>query len=42
MFKLVPAGLSGPEMFGYPGETDPRVADGIDGWIRGIKTGVSP
>jgi len=42
MFKLVPAGLSGPEMFGYPGETDPRVTDGIDGWIRRIKTRISP
>jgi pimeloyl-ACP methyl ester carboxylesterase len=34
MFKIVPADLSGPEVFGYPGETDPRVADGIDRWIR--------
>jgi pimeloyl-ACP methyl ester carboxylesterase len=42
MFKVVPAGLSRPELFGYPGETDLRVAEGIDGWIRGIKTGVSP
>ena len=36
MFKVVPPGLSGPEAFGFPGETDPRVADGIDRWIRGI------
>ncbi len=34
MFKVVPANLSGPEAFGFPGETDPRVADGIDHWIR--------
>ncbi|HSQ31170.1 MAG TPA: alpha/beta fold hydrolase [Gemmatimonadaceae bacterium] len=34
MFKVVPATLSGPEAFGYPGETDPRVADGIDHWVR--------
>jgi pimeloyl-ACP methyl ester carboxylesterase len=36
MFKVVPAGLSGPELFGYPGETDVRIANGIDRWIRGI------
>lgn len=42
MFKVVPPGLSGPELFGYPGETDPRVADGIDGWIGGIRTEISP
>jgi hypothetical protein len=35
MFKLVPPGVTGPELFGYPGETDVRVADGIDRWIRG-------
>ena len=34
MFKVVPAGVSGPGAFGYPGETDPRVAQGIDEWIR--------
>jgi len=34
MFKLVPAGVTGPELFGYPGETDVRVAVGIDRWIR--------
>jgi len=42
MFKVVPPGLAGPELFGYPGETDPRVTDGIDRWIRGIRRGVSP
>jgi uncharacterized protein len=36
MFKVVPAGLSGPEVFGYPGETDPRVADGVDRWVRAL------
>jgi uncharacterized protein len=36
MFKVVPAGLSGPDAFGYPGDTDPRVTDGIDRWIRMI------
>jgi len=36
MFKVVPPGLSGPEAFGYPGDTDPRVADGIDRWIRAV------
>jgi pimeloyl-ACP methyl ester carboxylesterase len=34
MFKLVPPGVTGVELFGYPGETDVRVADGIDRWIR--------
>ena len=38
MFKVVPAGLSGPELFGYPGETDPRVAEGISRWTRRIET----
>lgn len=37
MFKVVPADLSGPEAFGYPGETDARVADGIDHWIRQLR-----
>jgi hypothetical protein len=37
MFKVVPPGVTGPEAFGYPGETDPRVTAGIDGWIRGMK-----
>jgi pimeloyl-ACP methyl ester carboxylesterase len=35
MFKVVPEGLSPQEEFGYPGETDARVTDGIDEWIRG-------
>jgi uncharacterized protein len=37
MFKLVPPSVTGPELFGYPGETDVRVADGIDRWIRGTQ-----
>jgi pimeloyl-ACP methyl ester carboxylesterase len=36
MFKVVPPGTSGPEAFGYPGDTDPRVTDGIDRWVRTI------
>jgi hypothetical protein len=43
MFKLVPPGVTGPELFGYPGETDVRVAAGIDRWIRGTQArSVSP
>ena len=43
MFKLVPPSVTGPELFGYPGETDHRVADGIDRWIRGThERSVSP
>jgi uncharacterized protein len=34
MFKVVPDGIPLQEAFGYPGETDVRVADGIDRWIR--------
>lgn len=34
MFKVVPPELAGPAAFGYPGETDPRVTDAIDHWIR--------
>lgn len=34
MYKVVPDGISPQDAFGYPGETDPRVADGIDRWIR--------
>src|SRR5512138_875007 len=36
MFKVVPPEVTGPEAFGYPGETDPRVADGVDEWIEGM------
>lgn len=36
MFKVVPDGVPAQEAFGYPGETDIRVADGIDRWIRGL------
>jgi hypothetical protein len=34
MFKVVPPDVAGPAAFGYPGETDPRVTDGVDAWIR--------
>jgi uncharacterized protein len=34
MYKEVPAGSDASADFGYPGETDLRVADGIDEWIR--------
>lgn len=37
MFKVVPADVTGPAAFGYPGETDPRVAGGIDGWITQLR-----
>ena len=36
MFKVVPTEITGPEAFGYPGETDARVADGVDQWIRAL------
>ncbi len=36
MFKVVPPEVTGPDAFGYPGETDRRVTDGIDKWIRRI------
>lgn len=38
MFKVLPAEVTGPAAFGYPGETDPRVTDAIDAWIRGLPT----
>ena len=34
MFKIVPPEVTGPGAFGYPGETDARVAEGIDEWTR--------
>lgn len=34
MFKIVPPDVTGPAAFGYPGEPDVRVADGIDRWVR--------
>jgi fermentation-respiration switch protein FrsA (DUF1100 family) len=34
MFKVVPPNVTGPDAFGYPGETDRRVTEGIDEWIR--------
>jgi predicted esterase len=36
MYKVVPPEITGPEAFGYPGETDRRVTDGIDQWIRSL------
>ena len=36
MFKVVPPEVAGMEAFGYPGETDRRVTDGIDQWIRNL------
>jgi pimeloyl-ACP methyl ester carboxylesterase len=36
MFKVVPPNVTGPDAFGYPGETDRRVTDGIDEWIRRV------
>ena len=34
MFKVVPPEVTGAEAFGYPGETDSRVAQGVDEWIN--------
>ena len=34
MFKLVPPSVTGAEAFGFPGETDVRVTDKIDAWVR--------
>jgi len=36
MFKVVPEGVTGAAAFGYPGETDPRVADGIDRFVASL------
>ena len=36
MFKVVPPEITGPEAFGYPGDTDARVAEGVDHWIRAL------
>ncbi|HTE44589.1 MAG TPA: alpha/beta fold hydrolase [Gemmatimonadaceae bacterium] len=36
MLKVVPPGIPPQEAFGYPGETDARVTDGIDRWIRDL------
>ncbi|HEX8724836.1 MAG TPA: hypothetical protein VF737_05540 [Gemmatimonadaceae bacterium] len=38
MFKRLPEGLAGPEAFGYPGETDPRVADAIAAWLASLSS----
>ena len=38
MFKVVPPDVTGPEAFGFPGETDPRVTGGIDRWVRALKS----
>lgn len=40
MFKLVPPGVSGPDAFGYPGEPDVSIAEGIDRWIHDLAPGV--
>jgi alpha-beta hydrolase superfamily lysophospholipase len=34
MYKQVPEGTPDVEAFGFPGETDPRVADAIVDWMR--------
>lgn len=34
MFKVLPPDVTGPAAFGYPGDTDRRVTDAIDSWIR--------
>jgi hypothetical protein len=34
MYKVLPEGVTGMAAFGFEGETDPRVTDGIDAWIR--------
>ena len=39
MYKVVPEGVSGMEAFGLEGETDARVTDGIDAWIRKLPAG---
>jgi pimeloyl-ACP methyl ester carboxylesterase len=36
MYKNVPKGTADIEAFGFPGETDPRVADAIVGWMRAL------
>lgn len=36
MFKILPPGVGGMEAFGFPGETDQRVAAAIDRWIRAM------
>lgn len=33
MFKKLPEGVTGQEAFGFPGETDPRVADAVANWV---------
>jgi alpha-beta hydrolase superfamily lysophospholipase len=37
MYKVLPDGVSGLEAFGLEGETDPRVADGMDAWVRKLQ-----
>jgi hypothetical protein len=34
MYKIVPPELTGPAAFGYVGETDARVTDGVEAWVR--------
>lgn len=33
MYKIVPEGTSPQDAFGWPGETDPRVADRVSEWV---------
>lgn len=37
MFKRLPAGLSGPEAFGFAGPTDVRVAETVVAWVEGLR-----
>ena len=34
MYKIVPPDVPPMQAFGYPGETDLRVAEGVDAWVR--------
>ncbi len=36
MFKVVPPDVTVAAAFGYPGEIESRVIDGIDEWVRGL------
>lgn len=36
MLKRLPAGVTGPDAFGFPGETDPAVADAIAAWVGNV------
>lgn len=39
MFKRLPPGVDGQEAFGFPGETDPRVAAAVARWIERLTVG---